>query len=68
MQKTIIIKGMMCSHCEKTVKKALEAIAGVKAQVSHSSGLAEVTSDSSVSDDQLRKAVEDSGFTVEKIS
>ncbi len=29
MQKTIKIEGMMCSHCENTIKKALENLDGV---------------------------------------
>ena len=36
MTKTIKIEGMMCPHCEAAVKKALEAIDGVKeASASH---------------------------------
>ena len=36
MTKTMEIKGMMCPHCEATVKKAIEAVAGVTgAEVSH---------------------------------
>ena len=29
MEKTMKIEGMMCGHCEATVKKALEALDGV---------------------------------------
>ena len=44
MTKTIHIEGMMCAHCEATVKKALEALDGVaSAAVSHEAGTAVVT-------------------------
>ena len=39
----IKVEGMMCEHCEATVKKALEKIDGVKsAIVSHKEGTAVV--------------------------
>ena len=41
MKETVKIEGMMCNHCEMTVKKALEALDGVeKADVSHTKGTA----------------------------
>ena len=44
MKKTMKIEGMMCAHCEATVKKALEAIPEVvDAEVSHTAGTAVVT-------------------------
>ncbi len=65
MTKTIRIEGMMCEHCEATVKKALEAIKGVTdAQVSHEKGTAVVTMDTDVPDDELKKAVEDKDYKV----
>ncbi len=65
MLKTLKITGMMCSHCEATVKKALEAVAGVEsAEVSHESGTAKVTLSKPVDDAALKKAVEDKEYTV----
>ena len=65
MKKTISIKGMMCGHCEATVKKALEAIDGVEsADVSHENDKAVVTLSKEVDDDYLRKAVEDKDYQV----
>ena len=65
MTKTIGIEGMMCSHCEASVKKALEAVEGVvSADVSHEKGNAVVSLSSEVSDDVLRKAVEDKDYKV----
>ena len=63
--KTIEIKGMMCPHCEATVKKALESIDGVSsAEVSHTKGTAVVTLTSKVEDSALKNAVEAKDFTV----
>lgn len=68
MTKTIKIEGMMCSHCEATVKKALESVDGVQnAEVSHTAGTAVVTLSKDVSDDALKKAVEDKEYTVKGI-
>ena len=65
LEKTIKIKGMMCSHCENTVKTALEEIPQVtNADVSHVSGTAVVTLSSDVADDILKKAVTDKGYEV----
>ncbi len=64
MVKTIKIEGMMCGHCEASVKKALEAVEGVKsAEVSHSAGTAVVTFEN-VSDEVLKKAVEEKDYKV----
>ena len=65
MTKTIKIEGMMCGHCEATVKKALEALDQVDAaEVSHEAGTAVVTLNSDVSDDVLKKTVEDKDYKV----
>ncbi len=69
MKKTMEIEGMMCEHCEATVKKALEKLDGVaSAEVSHEAGTAVVELSQEVSEDDLRKAVEDKDYTVIKIS
>ena len=65
MTKTMKIEGMMCPHCEATVKKALEALDGVEsAAVSHEAGTAVVTLSAAVGDEVLTKAVEDKEYKV----
>ena len=65
MKKTIKIEGMMCKHCEASVKGSLESLDGVKgAKVSHEKGTAVVKLADDVADDVLRKAVEDKDFKV----
>ena len=69
MEKTMKIEGMMCGHCEATVKKALENVEGVAgAQVSHENGTAVVTLSKAVDDAVLRAAVEAKDYRVTSIS
>lgn len=66
MTTTLKINGMMCPHCEATVKTALESIDGVtSAEVSYESGTAVVTLSKEVNEDVLKQAVVDKGYTVE---
>ena len=65
MTKIITIEGMMCPHCEATVKKALMALPEVEdAQVSHEAGTAVVTLSADAEDAALKKAVEDKDYKV----
>lgn len=69
MTKTMKIDGMMCSHCEGRVKQSLEGLAQVsQAAVSHEKGTAVVTLTAEVSNDVLKKTVEDQGYNVISIS
>lgn len=65
MKKTLTIEGMMCPHCEASVKKALEELDGVlSAEVSHETGTAIVSMNDPVADDVLKSAVEAKDYTV----
>ena len=64
MKKTMKIEGMMCGHCTGRVEKALNALDGVQAEVSLEDKAAYLTIDGDVSDDTLKKAVEDEGYQV----
>ena len=69
MTKTMKIEGMMCEHCEATVKKVLEKIDGVaSADVSHKAGTAVVTLNADVADEKLKEAVEDRDYKVISIA
>ena len=69
MTKTMEIKGMMCPHCEATVKKALEAVEGVTAaEVSHEKGTAVVSMDAEVANDVLKAAVEAKDYEVVSVA
>ena len=65
MKKTLSIEGMMCAHCAAHVEKALNALPGVTAAVDLAGNSAVVTGD--VSDEALKKAVADAGYTVTDI-
>ena len=65
MKKTLHVEGMMCGHCEARVKKALEALPEVsEAVVRHTDGTAIVTLTAEVSNETLKKAVEDQDYQV----
>ena len=69
MEKTIHIEGMMCPHCSGRVQTALEAMAEIaSAVVSHETGTAVVTLAAEVTDDVLKKTVEDAGYKVTGIN
>ena len=68
MTKTVKIKGMMCGHCEATVKKALEALPFVaEAVVSKDPGTAVLTLNGDLDEAAVKAAVEAKDFTFEGI-
>ncbi|MBR6044378.1 MAG: heavy metal translocating P-type ATPase [Ruminococcus sp.] len=64
MKKTVKIEGMMCKHCAAHVTKALEAIEGVKPEVSLEDKAAYLTLEKDVPDEVITKAVTDAGYEV----
>ena len=65
MEKTMKIEGMMCPHCQRRVKKTLEALPQVaEADVSWQEGTAIVTLSQKVDTEVLKKAVEDQDYKV----
>lgn len=67
MKKTMKIEGMMCGHCTGRVDKALNALEGVRAEVSLEDKAAYLTIEGEVSDELLKKTVEDEGYQVIEI-
>ena len=62
---TMNVEGMMCGHCEARVKKTLEGLPGVtSAAVSHKKGTAVISMTRDIPDSELKKAVEEQGYTV----
>ena len=68
MKKTMKIEGMMCGHCTGRVDKVLNALEGVQAEVSLEDKAAYLTITGDVSDETLKKTVEDEGYQVIGIS
>ncbi|MBO4883791.1 MAG: cation transporter, partial [Clostridia bacterium] len=65
----VVIGGMMCEHCEATIKKALEAIPGVRsAEASHEKGEAILEASHEIDEAALRKAVEDQMYEFKSAS
>lgn len=66
MKKTMNIEGMMCTHCQGSVEKALYNL-GVEGVVDLEAKTATVTMTKEVSDDELIKAVTDAGYEVKSV-
>lgn len=65
MTKTLKIEGMMCPHCEARVKQVLEELPEVESVVaSHEKGTAELILNKEISDEILKKTVEEQGYKV----
>lgn len=67
MKKTMKIEGMMCGHCTGRVSKVLNALEGVTAEVSLEDKAAYLTIEGDVSEELLKKTVEDEGYQVLEI-
>jgi len=67
LEKTMVIKGMSCGHCSARVEKVLNAIDGVEATVDLESNSATVKLSADVSNEVLKKAVDDIGYTVVEV-
>lgn len=65
MRKKLLVEGMSCMHCVKHVEDALKEIKGVSdVKVDLKGKNALVDMDESVTDEQLKSAVEDAGYDV----
>ncbi len=63
MNKTIIIEGMSCEHCEMHTKEELEKIDGViSAEADADQGQAVVEMGKEVAESKLKAAVEEAGY------
>lgn len=68
MEKVMTIEGMMCGHCEKAVKTALEAIDGVESAIAdHEKNEAIVKLSKNVDDSVLKETVEKLEYKVTEI-
>ncbi len=63
-EKTLIIEGMHCENCEIRVENALNRLDGVACKVKLKKKTAVVSYSAEVSDELLKKTVEDMGYKV----
>ena len=64
-RKTLSVAGMSCNGCEQNVTNALTTLDGVnRVEADHEDDTVEVVADDSVSDDDIRAAVERAGYEV----
>ena len=68
MKKVLLVKGMSCGHCEKSVKNALGELEGVlKVEVNLKTKKVEVEGENLV-DTVLKETIEDAGYEVLEIN
>ena len=66
---TIQVTGMMCSHCEAHVNKAVQEAFGVQdVASSHDAGTTIFTTPEKVDEDKVRKVIKDAGYEVTGIT
>ncbi len=63
-QITMKIEGMMCSHCQAAVTKALNKVPGVSASVSLEDNAAYIDAEDGADVEQMKEAVTDAGYEV----
>ena len=67
VEKTLKVEGMMCQHCERHVKEALEKIDGVEsATANHQTKSVLIQLSKEVADSDFEKAITDAGYTFVK--
>jgi copper ion binding protein len=65
MTTTYTVTGMTCGHCVSSVTEEVTAVPGVTdVSVDLASGRLDVTSDSAVSPDSIKAAVEEAGYAL----
>ena len=64
MEITLKIEGMKCAHCSGRVKKALEKIDGIKAEINHENGIAVISSDGEIDVEAIKDIIDEYGFDV----
>lgn len=65
MKKKIMIDGMSCGHCEKSVQNALQNVGGVSGvEVNLDGKYAIVTCEDIEKEENLKNAVEEAGYEV----
>lgn len=62
--KVVDIEGMTCGHCKARVEQALDTIDGAAAEVNLHRNHAVVKMTREVSDDEIRRALAGSGYTI----
>lgn len=66
VERTLIIEGMMCEHCEARVRTALEGLCKV-IEVDHKENIAKIRLEEKIPDKRLKAVVEAQGYEVKEI-
>lgn len=68
VEKKVVIEGMACHHCSGRVEKVLNEMNGVAAKVNLEEKTAYVTITENILDSDIKKAIENAGYTVVSIN
>ena len=63
-EKTYTVEGMTCGHCELSVRKAVEALAGVQSVHADRGTRSLTVRGTGIDDDAVRQAVQAAGYNV----
>lgn len=66
MEKLVIVEGMSCNHCVKSVTEALEKIGGKNVNINLDTKEVKLAADD-IEDNKITQAIEDIGFDVVEI-
>lgn len=66
-QRTAVIEGMKCENCKNRVESRLNELAGVSARVNLKEKTAVISMEEEVSDERIRKIIENAGYQVVEI-
>lgn len=66
-QRTVVIEGMKCENCKNRVESRLNELAGVSARVNLKEKTAVISMEEEVSDERIRKIIENAGYQVVEI-
>ncbi|MVF23082.1 heavy metal-binding protein [Methylocaldum sp. BRCS4] len=64
---TLRITGMTCDHCAADLKNTLNALPGVKAEVSYGEGVARVEAREEIGVERLLETVKAKGYGAERV-
>lgn len=68
IMKTVYIEGMQCNHCKMTVEKVLKSIEGVtKVEVNLENKNAIIESGKELDNNEVKRLIEEEGFSVREI-
>ena len=67
MEKTLLVEGMSCGHCEKAVKQAVGELSGVSSVSVDLASKKVLVEGSNLDDSKIKESIEEAGYNVIEI-